>query len=667
MQGFAASILALCLAATPAMARAAAGDGTNNAAGTTTTTASKDGTTTDKSPDKSAATNAPKADTAAPAAASNMENELQQLRDLLIAQSKELEATRQEMQQQQQRMEALENELKAEIPSRATAGESVSEPTTEPVAMNPAVPPASTTIHNTTTGASAGTTVAGNTDAGASGSQGGNDGPASISFKGITLTPGGFLAAETVFRNKAIGADINTPFNSVPFAGNSGSQTTEFNATARQSRISLLAEGRLAGAKLSGYYESDFLGAGITSNNNESNSYVLRVRQAWGQAKFDNGWSFTGGQMWSLVTETKKGVDNRTEATPLVIDSQYNVGFSWARQYGFRVAKSFDDDKLTMAFAVENANTTITAHGQNNNFLLGSFGASSGLYNPTANYAFNKTPDFVFKAALDPGWGHYEIFGVVSSFRDRVFPCYYAVPANPGATPPVAAVPCTINNSTNPGSAAFNNSSVGGGIGVNARAPLGKHFDVGFHFLGGDGIGRYGTAGLPDATVRPDGTLALIRSYQSLASLEFHATPKLDIYAYVGGEYAGRTAYLNNGKGEGFGSPLFANYGCGTETQPGAAVSTPTGVGGSAGYIPGSLTGCTGDPRNVLEGTLGFWYKFYKGPKGTFQWGAQYSYVDKNTWYGVADGTVSGVAVTSNGQPHALDNMVFTSFRYYLP
>ncbi|MGB8654351.1 MAG: hypothetical protein WCD23_07500, partial [Candidatus Acidiferrales bacterium] len=99
MQGFAASILALCLAATPAMARAAAGDGTNNAAGTTTT-ASKDGTTTDKSPDKSAATNAPKAETAAPAAASNMESELQQLRDLLIAQSKELEATRQEMQQQ---------------------------------------------------------------------------------------------------------------------------------------------------------------------------------------------------------------------------------------------------------------------------------------------------------------------------------------------------------------------------------------------------------------------------------------------------------------------------------------------------------------------------------------------------------------------------------------
>ena len=36
--------------------------------------------------------------------------------------------------------------------------------------------------------------------------------------------------------------------------------------------------------------------------------------------------------MWSLVTETKKGVDNRTEALPMTIDPQYTVGFSWARQ-----------------------------------------------------------------------------------------------------------------------------------------------------------------------------------------------------------------------------------------------------------------------------------------------------------------------------------------------
>jgi hypothetical protein len=41
---------------------------------------------------------------------------------------------------------------------------------------------------------------------------------------------------------------------------------------------------------------------------------------------------------------------------------------------------------------------------------------------------------------------------------------------------------------------------------------LGKHLDIGAHFLGGDGIGRYGTSTLSDATVRPNGTLALLRN-----------------------------------------------------------------------------------------------------------------------------------------------------------
>ena len=94
-------------------------------------------------------------------------------------------------------------------------------------------------------------------------------------------------------------------------------------------------------AKLSGYYEADFLYAGVTSNNNESNSYPLRQRQVWGQAAFNSGLTITGGQMWSLVTETKHGMDNRSEALPMTIDPQYTVGFSWARQYGIRVAKNF--------------------------------------------------------------------------------------------------------------------------------------------------------------------------------------------------------------------------------------------------------------------------------------------------------------------------------------
>ena len=150
----------------------------------------------------------------------------------------------------------------------------------------------------------------------------------------------------------------------------------------------MLAQGKLKTVTIGGYYEGDFLSAGTTSNDNQSNSYTFRQRQFWGQAKFDSGWTITGGQMWSLVTETKTGVDNRTEATTQTIDAQYNVGFSWARQYGLRVAKDFSN-KVWLAAAVEEAQTTLTAHGQPNNFLVGSFGVAGGLYNPVANYAFD--------------------------------------------------------------------------------------------------------------------------------------------------------------------------------------------------------------------------------------------------------------------------------------
>jgi len=580
---------------------------------------------------------------AASPAEARMENELQELRDLLAAQGKQLheqnEQLKEELKEQQRKVQFLEGQL------NETGG--LRRNLTATPAVAAAVASGSGLTGRT---AGAATTAAAAAAAGAEAGQAGSEAPASIHIKGITLTPGGYMAAESVWRQRALMADVNSPFNAVPFPGSSQSHASEFNASGRQSRVAMLAEGKLDTVKIGGYYEADFLSAGLTSNSNQSNSYTFRQRQFWAQAAFTNGWTFTGGQMWSLVTETKRGVDNRTEAPPLVIDAQYNVGFSWARQYGFRVAKHMGD-KLWLAFAVENPETTLAVHGNNNNFLAGAPGATGGLMNPIATYAFSAAPDLVFKAAIEPGWGHYEIFGVVSTFRARVFPNFAAA--------------------VNPTAGAFNDKRAGGGIGANARvALLNKKVEVGLHFLGGDGVGRYGTAGLADVTVRPNGTLAPIRSFQSLGSLELHPTPKLDVYMYVGGEYAARTAYIKSGAvpNEGYGAQGFNNFACYVEPLPGSSVSTPTGVGGSTGFIPGSLgSNCTGDTRNIIEGTFGFWYRFYKGPKGTIQWGPQYSYVQRNTWYGVGSGTVNGVTVTSNGAPHGVENMLFTSFRYSLP
>ncbi len=90
--------------------------------------------------------------------------------------------------------------------------------------------------------------------------------PLAIHYKGITITPGGYFAAETVWRQHALGADINTPFNSIPMPGSAQDRMGEFFGSARQSRIALLGEGKLNTAKLTGYLEADFLSAGVTSN-----------------------------------------------------------------------------------------------------------------------------------------------------------------------------------------------------------------------------------------------------------------------------------------------------------------------------------------------------------------------------------------------------------------
>ncbi len=485
--------------------------------------------------------------------------------------------------------------------------------------------------------------------------------PMAIHYKGITITPGGFLAAESVYRNRALGADINTPFNSVNMPGAGQNDISEFFGSGRQSRITMLAEGKIATAKLSGYYEADFLSAAITSNNNESNSYSLRQRQVWGQAALDNGWSFTGGQMWSLVTETKKGVDNRTEATPLTIDPQYTVGFSWARQYGFRVAKNFNN-KVWLAASLENPQTTFSASNNAANFALGSAGNGSGLYNSgittctttlnssgspvttctnTANYSFNAMPDIIAKAAFEPGFGHYEVFGIYSRFRDRVYPCEEYIAPSPlcGTSGAASAL------------GAYNDSRNAGGVGGNARVTMFKHLDFGLHALYGRGIGRYGTSGLPDATVNPDGTLAPLRSYQGLATLEYH-TPRLDVYLNGGEEYVKRRYQIDpvSGKTVGYGAPGFNDSNCYSETVP------STG----SGFAFGGLT-CSGQTQSTVEGSFGFWVRLYHGPKGRLQMGPQYSYLVRNAWVGY--NSTAGVYVA----PHGIDNMFLTSFRYYLP
>jgi len=178
--------------------------------------------------------------------------------------------------------------------------------------------------------------------------------PTALRYKGINLTPGGFAAGETIYRTKATGGDIPTAFNALPYEHADAYSLGEFYGSGRQSRLSLMAEGKTDWGIVRGYWEADWLGTGISSNNNQSNSYVLRQRVIWAQAETNSHWAFTGGQLWSLATEDKVGISNLSGdiMTPQTIDPNYVTGFVWTRQYGFRITKS--TNHLAFGIAVEN-------------------------------------------------------------------------------------------------------------------------------------------------------------------------------------------------------------------------------------------------------------------------------------------------------------------------
>src|SRR5689334_8161734 len=85
-----------------------------------------------------------------------------------------------------------------------------------------------------------------------------------------TVTLGGFLAAEGVYRERSESADIGSSFSGIPFPNSANAHYSESRFTARQSRLSVLAQGNVnPDTHLAFYGEFDFLGAAQTANSHE--------------------------------------------------------------------------------------------------------------------------------------------------------------------------------------------------------------------------------------------------------------------------------------------------------------------------------------------------------------------------------------------------------------
>ncbi|THD61007.1 hypothetical protein [Phenylobacterium sp.] len=457
-------------------------------------------------------------------------------------------------------------------------------------------------------------------------------------YKGITITPGGFLEAATIWRSSNLGSDMASSFAKVPFGNAALSHAQEFRVSGRQSRVSFLAEGNInQDMKAAFYGEFDFLGAAQTANSNESNSYNPRIRNVYGTVDWDSlGLHVLGGQNWSLITLNSKGITPRNEVTPTAIDAQYVPGFAWARQPQIRLVKDFADKQAWIAVSAENPQSTFTGTAGNalptgisvtdlvtgnttiNGAPAGSV-ASSG-FNTVNTMSLNKLPDFVAKLAIEPEiMGsrplHAEVFGLYRDFYDQIT----VTSAN------------TIGLKPGVREAAVDGGGVGGSITLTVWP---KRLDLQGSFLTGKGIGRYGSAQLSDATLNANGEIAPIHETMFLGGATFHATPKLDLYIYGGEEKENSQISAVGTTNFGFGDLAGTNF-----TDAGCKT-----IGGA----------CSATVRQVDQITAGLWDKAITGPYGQIRLGLQYSH----TW-------LTGFAGPNGFAPTTSEDMVFTSFRYY--
>jgi len=432
----------------------------------------------------------------------------------------------------------------------------------------------------------------------------------------LNVSIGGFTAGESVYRSKDETADIGTNYNTgIPYAYQPQAHFNEVRESGRQSRFALLVQGPAEdGWSAESYMETDFLSGGVTSNSSESNSYTLRIRHFYGDLRnSNNNWYLMAGQDWSLATLTTSGtLKLRSEQVPLTIDAQYVVGFNWTRNAQLRFVKAIGD-RAAFGFSLESPATAFTGATPATTVTTEP-GVGGGLLPSTNNYSIDFAPDMIAKFAFDPGWGHYEIYGMERGFRDRYEP--------------------TVASGSAANGTGTNNTTWGGSGGAGMILPLDKMFSFQASGLVGHGIGRYGSGGLPDVTVEPNGDLAAIGEADILLGLQFKPITRLTIYAYGGEEQAERTAFTSaTGTLYGYGNLGYNNSGC---------------------YkLTGTSASCIANTQRLQQLIIGEWWKAYQGTIGNFQIGLQYTYEDRVAFRGVG------------GAPSTNLNMGFVSFRYY--
>jgi len=624
MRVFAAVLLGISLAASPLLARNADEAGKED------------------TPVAAASTSAvPDKPTAVKPEGSAIESEMQDLRSLVEEQRAELEAQRAALKAEQLKMEALEEKLGVPTTSEPTTTPAVATTVTSPetpavsAAVTPGVPLATAT-------AAAMMTPQKSPD----------ESPLYFKIGGAEFYPLGFMDLTNFFRTNNVGTGIGTGFNSVPFANTVAGRLTEDHFSAQNSRIGLRTHAMFGPADVTGYLEADFLGFTPPNFYDTSNSDSLRMRLYWVDAKHGM-WEVLGGQSWSLLTPNRNGLS----ALPgdlfysQDMDTNYQLGLTWARQAGVRVilhptknwaiGASLENPEQTLPGGVVLPPGVSANDGSQLDTNSGSL-TGSGVASNTA--VPNLHPDIIAKTAFDLGPEghhlHFDVAGLFRSFKD------------------VNLISTPASNLT--GTNTITNTIHGGGVEGGANLEVVKNFHlIGTAFWSSAG-GRYiGSTAGPDVVVRPDGTLAGVKAGSVIGGFEWQVNPKTLFYGYGSGAYFGKASYgVNTTENASLTGTCTVTTYYGYGNGPGKAVLN-TGATGTCAQPASNASGSAN--RFMYEPTIGVIQTLWRNPAyGDLKIISQYSYVSREPWYTTAPASASIL-------PSAHMSMVYLDLRYDLP
>ncbi|MGO9275817.1 MAG: hypothetical protein ACLQOO_37175 [Terriglobia bacterium] len=442
------------------------------------------------------------------------------------------------------------------------------------------------------------------------GAEGEKSSPLSVGIGDFEFTPGGFMDFTTVYRTTDVGSGIGTSFGGIPYSGSAAGSLSETRLSMQNSRISLAVTGKTAGFDLKGYVEADFLGFAPPNVYVSSNANTLRSRLYWLQAR-KGSFEFLGGQSWTMMTPNRTGLSPNPSDVfySQDMDTNYQVGLTWARQAQFRLIYHASDT-VTAGISIEDPQQ-LTATGTVPSALAGQGDNGSGSItnsNAANNPATpNLAPDIIAKVAFDPNVGgrheHIEIAGLLTSAQ---------------VYDPTAHV---------------KNKTEGGGASINFNLEVAKNFHAILDTFYSDGGGRY-IYGLGPQFVIDKNSLgvyqpSMVHSGSGIAGFEYQATKQTMFYGYYGGAYYKR------------------DYGIDSISSSGAITWDGFGYPGAA----------NSQNKSLQEGTFGVIQTFWKSPRfGALQLITQYSYLDRNPW-----------VVASKAPKDAHLSMGYVDLRYVLP